>query len=666
MYDYISPKGWDESEYFELSAGVSGEILELCCGSGRILLPLARAGHRVVGLDSSEAMLAVLGQNLEALPSFVQARVECICADATNFDLGRRFELILLPFFGLNLIEDRAALLACVAEHLTEDGSFAFDFLNVVDPHAPELSGETVAVVRTVHDEVVHLEYSSRYLEGQCAIVTDTRWWRDGSPHRFEQSSLRVATFEPSDLDRLLEEAGLIVFSERSEVLPGGGFRRTLVRCRKRTGQRYPLWHPYLPRDATDMLTLTSGEGCEVTDVDGRRYLDASGGLWSVQCGLGRTEIIDAVTTQLKRLSYGTLFMGRGNDAALELSRELVSLAASPLDWVYLTGSGSESVELALKLVRLFHVLDGRPEKKGILFLDASYHGTFFGSIGVTSLVALKDAFAPLVPGFCSIPAPVPGRCPSGVAYEEYAARCAQVLENMLEDAGKHVAALILEPILGSAGVVIPPRSYLDRVQRACRAHDVLLVADEVATGFGRTGRWFASEHFSLRPDVMLLAKGVNSGYLPLGAVLFSARIGERLIASNSGIGHGSSHNGNPACCAAALATIELMRREGLVERSDQLGRLFLERLAVLQGTPGLGVIRGLGLMVYAGLVDGSDGPVQPGRVIRVLNAMRRRGVLAYPSVSGLVFMPALVITPQQIETVVACLSATLHEESPE
>lgn len=662
LYDQIAPHDWDEPDYLALAAVVDGEVLELGCGTGRILLPLAQAGHRVVGLDRSEAMLAQLGERLASLPVPVRERVTLVCADAADFDLDRCFSLVLLPYFAFGMIERRAALLNRVAAHLGDDATFAFDFPTVLDSEAPSLTTE-VEADHTLGDRRVRGLYRTNVRARDGAILLDSSWEVEGSPRPCMESKI-IHTFAPDEVDRMLDAAGLVAIEERATDLPDGSLRRTFVRCRRRKANAYPLWHPHLPRGnpGRDVLTLVAGQGCEVEDVSGRRYLDASGGLWSVQCGLGHPRIVSAVSKQLERLSYGTLFMNRGNDAALALARELVALAPAPLEWVYLTGSGSESVELALKLARLFQTLEGRPDKKGVLYLDASYHGTFFGSMGVTGLTEGKDAFGPLLPGLSPVPVPIPERVPQGTSFEAHAESCARVLETMLDHAGDRVAALVLEPVLGSAGVVVPPRAWVGRVQQACRAHDVLLIADEVATGFGRTGRWFASEHLGLRSDVMLLSKGIDSGYLPLGAVLFSSRIGERLIASGSGIGHGSSHNGNPACCAAALATIEVLRSERLVERSERLGSVFAERLERLKGHPRVGAVRGLGLMRFVGLLDETGAPLDPAGVRAVLRAMQERGVLAYPALSGLIFMPALVIAPEQIEAIAACLEGALDE----
>lgn len=422
----------------------------------------------------------------------------------------------------------------------------------------------------------------------------------------------------------------------------------------------YPLWHPYIPMNDIEkhVTMLVEGKGCRVRDQRGKEYIDASGGLWSVQCGLGHTDIIDAITAQLRRLSYGTLFDARSNELSLELARELVAMAPAPLQWAYLTGSGSEAVELSIKVARLHFALRGKREKKGIVYLDRSYHGTFFGSMGVSALLDQKEEFAPLLPGLFPIPAPTPDRHAPGVSYVDFAVNCARRLEEIA--VRKEIAAFIAEPVLGAAGVVIPPREYFQTIQEICRRHEILLILDEVATGFGRTGKWFAAEHFDLQPDMLLLAKGINSGYLPLGAVLFSEEIGNTMLQHNSAIGHGSSHNGNPVCCAAALATIEVIRREGLLERAAEQGAYFCARLDELRRYSCVKDVRAIGLMAAVEFTQ-EDGSASTQMQVEALNdALKRAGVLAYVGGGSLVFCPALIITREEIDVIVESLSGVL------
>jgi adenosylmethionine-8-amino-7-oxononanoate aminotransferase len=665
LYDQMSVADWDEAEYLALAARYAGSVLELGCGTGRILLRLAEAGHHVVGLDRSDAMLDILRARLGALPQSTRSRVSVVREDARVFSLDQRFDLILLPYLTLGLIseaDDRNAVIRRVVEHLAGSGLFVFDYLTEFDENATSSSNEVIARDFWLRGRKVPGTFGARFVADERALVVNACWkidcGSDGTRHCLESKLMRV--FDNAEIARMLDEAGLVITHRETEDFGDGAARRTVIHCRKRSDRIYPLWHPYMAGSELEkaQLLLVNGSGCEVVDSEGRGYIDASGGLWSVQCGLGRAEIIDAVTKQLQCLSSGTLFMGRANKPALELSRRLVAMAPAPLEWVYLTGSGSESVELAIKLARSFFAARGKTEKKGVLYLDTAYHGTFFGSIGLSGLVPEKAVFSPMLPGLGAVPAPQP----DAVDFEADALRCAAVFEAMLDQAGQHVAAFIIEPVLGSAGVIIPPRAYFERIQRACRNHEVLLIVDEVATGFGRTGQWFASEHFGLRPDIMLLGKGINSGYLPLGAALFSAEIGAVLAVTDTGIVHGSTHNGNAACCAAALATIDLMQRERLIDRARELGELFLARLQTLSGTPGLGLVRGLGLMLFAGLRDESGATANLAQVMAVSAAMQTQGVLVYPAPGGVIFCPALIVSLEQIERIVSSLVVVLRD----
>jgi putrescine aminotransferase len=667
VYDQLNPPHWDNSEYTKLAAKCVGPILDLGCGTGRIALELAASGHSVVGLDLSEEMLSVFRAKLDSATPELRDRITILCDNATSFRLERRFDLVLLLNFTLGIVppEESEAVLRSAAEHLSDDGIFAFDYMTITNREAASLAGISMDREFSLAGRPLCAKLGVKYLEDIRSLVANVSWndEKDGVI-RPALMSLPVHVFEPAEIDGLLERAGLVVLRRRMDDFDDGSVRRTLVTCRRRSLADHPLWHPYHgPADVPWAgITLTEGSGCEVTDSEGKRYLDASGGLWSVNCGLGRAEIVDAVTAQLQRLSYGTLFLGRSNPPALELARRLVGLTMAPLDHVYVTGSGSESVELAIKLARTFFELGGHNGKKGILYLDASYHGTFFGSIGVSGLAPEQRVFEPGLPGLCSMPTPLPQTCPEGMTYEQHADRCAKVFESMLAEASNNIAAFIVEPVLGSAGVIIPPQAYFERIQRACRNHNVLLIADEVATGFGRTGRWFASEHFGLRPDIMLLGKGINSGYLPLGAVVFSTEIGQRLADAKTGIVHGSSHNGNPACCAAALATLDILEREGLVDRSRDLGAFFLQRLREHAGTPGLGSVRGMGLMVFAGLRDEDGGAANLLQVLAVCEELQARRVLAHPALDGVMFYPPFVIRRDQIDTIVSSLAGVLKD----
>lgn len=507
-------------------------------------------------------------------------------------------------------------------------------------------SGATYSLIATTSSTMSALtqQDSSRTLVAQLA------------QHLAPGGSLWVYGVLPAEAESALSGAGLLV-GERQQ---GSDGEDVALRFARRADTTYPLWHPFQPINGMEqqVTTFVSGKGSRLRDIADNEYIDASAGLWNTYCGQGEESIIEAITDQLRTLSYGTLFAWRGNVPALELARQLSAMAPPPLQWVYLTTSGSESVELSVKLARLYSRVMGRKSRE-IVYLDESFHGTFFGSMSVSGSTPLREAVGPLLPGVAAIPTPNSIRCPAGQSYLDFALGCAQALDDRA--ASGDVAAFIVEPILGSAGAVTPPVEYFQRIQEICRKHKILLIVDEVATGFGRCGQWFASEHFNLRPDILLLSKGMNSGYLPLGATLFSAEIGEALKRAKVGLFHGSTYNGHPACCAAALATIKFLREQNLLQRAVDMGEYLRGRLLELQTLGSVREVRGLGLMLGMVLVQEDGAPATPIQVYQIYMALQKAGVLAYMGISSLILCPPLIISREELDIVVDRLRRVLQ-----
>ncbi|HZI55745.1 MAG TPA: aminotransferase class III-fold pyridoxal phosphate-dependent enzyme, partial [Verrucomicrobiae bacterium] len=627
-----------------------GSVLQIGCGQGSLLSCLANDGREVMGIDSSAEVLEVANHKVAELPLDLQSHVTLVQTDVTQFDLKKQFSLVLLPFFTFALLErqEQRAVLRQIEHHLAPNATLFFEYLVSQSPQSDvaimsdaellvgrEMVAGSIGLKCPASTESFTLNCSSRDLEGT------------GSPQYL--NAYQADLLDHKGVESLLADTGLVVFERRVSV--ENDLEVWLLGCRRRSDITYPLCHPNVSLNGLEqqVTIFVEGKGCVVKDQKGKEYIDASGGLWNTHCGLGEPEIIQAITEQLQQLSYATLFASRGNQPALELARELVAMAPSPLQWAYLTGSGSESVELAIKISRLYHTLKKRKNKREIVYLDESFHGTFFGSMTISALIPLKEYFEPMLPGTSSIPTPNSLRCPPNVSYDEFALSCADALEDRA--ATGNVAAFIVEPVLGSAGVVIPPPAYFQRIEQICRKHNILLVLDEVATGFGRTGRWFAAEHYELRPDILLLSKGMNSGYLPLGAVLFSAEIGEALAKSNFPLLHASTYNGHPACCAAAIATLKLMRRDCLVERSAESGCYFEQQLQRLLPLPMVKEIRAIGLMLAVVFIQEDGTPATPQQIYQLHFALQQAGVMGYTGLSTLIFCPALVITRQQIDT---------------
>ncbi|MDQ1833619.1 aminotransferase family protein [Massilia scottii] len=484
----------------------------------------------------------------------------------------------------------------------------------------------------------------------------------DGSQRRLLERKW-IAILDQPTLDQLLDAAGLrevgrIPLGQRAASRERPASFLTMLLCKRRADVEERLIAPYAAAGGKPSTVLVAGQGCRVQDSEGRDYLDTAGGLWSTNCGLGHPRIIDAIHRQLQALSYGTLFAGRSNDAAQRLTRELLAVAPAPLGWVYLTNSGSECVELAIKLARLRAVIDGRRERAIIAYLDQSYHGTFFGAMAVSGILEDRDRYGPGLEGTAALPTPDVRQCPPGMAADDYLRQCARALETLAGASAGRVAAVILEPVLGSAGIIIPGPAYFAELSAICRRHGILMIVDEVATGFGRTGHWFASEQFQLQPDMLLLSKAISGGYLPLGAVLLSNALGQQFADSGVPICHGSSQNGNPACCAAGLATIEVLGEDGLLARAGAAGDTLRRSLDALARQGLVGAVRAVGLMQAVDLTQDDGSPCTAAQVAAFAACMQERGVLTYRGPGCLIFMPALTITDDEI----ALLAGTLAQ----
>jgi adenosylmethionine-8-amino-7-oxononanoate aminotransferase len=644
----------------QLAKQMKAPVLYLGSCADTVLASLAEEGSNVSCITFAPDAMEAMRQRLAILPQNVQARIDLRQRDLANFQLDEKFPLVILPYFTLGLLaghEERRALLRQAALHLAPEGVLAFEYPDFGTPHSP--AGMIKETELHVDGRAAKAKVGWKLSDDSRSLVVNSSMslvQEDGTTQLFLEAA-QVQLIGPKEAEQLLAENDLVI-SERHPSATD--ITHDLWYCRRRSDVSYPLWHPFMPmKGMEDLVTiLVEGKGCKVRNKNGKEYIDASGGLWNTNCGLGNPEIIQAITEELHRLSYATLFAWRGNEPALELARELVAMAPSPLQWAYLTGSGSEAVELSIKLARLFSRLQGKKGRE-IVYLDESYHGTFFGSMSLSGITQMREAVGPMLPGLASIASPNSLRCPPDTSYVEFALSCAQGLEERA--ATGNVAAFIIEPILGSAGVVIPPREYFQRIESICRKHNILLILDEVASGMGRTGKWFAAEHYDLHPDILLLSKGMNSGYLPIGAVLFSAEIGSALMDRGLGVFHGSTYNGHPACCAAALATLKVMRKEQLLERAAEVGLYFRDRLLELQkDIPFIKEVRAAGLMLGVVLAQEDGSLSNQAQVLHVFRQLLERGVMAYMGLSALVFCPPYIISHEEIDTVVGQLGLAL------
>ena len=429
---------------------------------------------------------------------------------------------------------------------------------------------------------------------------------------------------------------------------------------------RNSLWTPFIQMKSVleeGPVIFERGEGVYLFDTDGRRYLDAHASLWLTNVGFGRREVIDAAYEQMKRIAFFSMFQGYSNPPAIRLGELLVELAQTEgMGKVFYCDSGSESVETALKLVRQYWKNVGRAGKYKFIARRNAYHGVTFGAMSATGVPANRRMFEPLVPGFRHISDPNCYRndFPPGLTEEEVSVAASEALRRQIEFEGPEtVAGFIAEPVQGAGGVIIPPADYLRRCREICTRYDVLFIADEVITAFGRTGTWFGSRTYGFRPDVMCFAKGLTSGYIPMGATMCSNEIYEAFLGGPTEgreFRHGNTYTGHATAAAAALANLEIIRREDLPENARKVGAHFLDRLRRLERHEVVGDVRGVGLLARVELVAdrATRRPFdQPGALgSRVQRRAQELGVIFRNVADILTFSPPLILTEDQAELI--------------
>ena len=366
----------------------------------------------------------------------------------------------------------------------------------------------------------------------------------------------------------------------------------------------HPLHHP---DDHRQPLVVVAGRGAMLQAADGREYIDGLAGLWNVNVGHGRAELADAASAQMRRIAFASAYIGATNEPAVRLAEKIVGHGYANSAAVYFTTAGAESNESAFKFARYYWKVKDKPEKTKIISRIHAYHGVTLAAMSATGMAAYHKMFGPLVPGFVRVAPPYAYRWAGN---EEPGIGAADAVEQAILAAGPDtVAAVIAEPVMGAGGVIVPPPSYFPRLREICDRHDVLLIADEVITGFGRTGRWFALGHWGIEPDLVSFAKGVTSGYLPLGGVIASKRVHEAIESAPADrkFMHAATYSGHPVCCAVGLCNVEIIESEGLVARAAEMGRRLLAGLEELRDLPVVGDVRGLGMMCGVELVTDTD-----------------------------------------------------------
>lgn len=408
------------------------------------------------------------------------------------------------------------------------------------------------------------------------------------------------------------------------------------------------LWHPFADMGlvAGSEVVIARGEGVYVWDDADRRYLDGSSSLWYANVGHGRREIADAIAAQLQRLETFHVFGDFANPPAIELAERLAELAPRDDPKVFLTSGGGDSIEAATKLARLYHATRGEPGRQHLISRTNGYHGTH--GIGTSILgMPFKAEFGSLVEET------------SQVEWDSLDALAAEIDRLGPET----IAAFVFEPVIGSGGVHPPPPGYLQAVERLCREHGILTIADVVIGGFGRLGTWFGVERFDLEPDLIVFAKGVTSGYLPLGGVVVAPHVAEPFWAQpGRSFAHGATYSGHATCCAAGLANLDLLARDGLVHRARELEAGFHEQLSTLDSHPLVAEVRGgVGLMAAVAL-DAGLLAADPGAAGRFWSAARSRGLLTRGLFEGVAVAPPLIIEQDHLDEATAILGAALDD----
>ena len=399
------------------------------------------------------------------------------------------------------------------------------------------------------------------------------------------------------------------------------------------------LLHPFAkPASPTaHFITVTRGQGALVWDSEGNEYVDAMASLWFANVGYGRTEVVDAVTAQLRTLHAYHCFDPFTNGPADALADRLADLAPVDDPRVFLVSSGSEAVDSAMKLARAAHIRAGRPERKLIVSRSEGYHGVTYGGTSAQGIPDNRVGFGELLPDMVTVP---------GDDIEAMA--------TLFAERGDEVAAVISEPVQGAGGVFPPPEGYLSQLRRLCDDHGAFLILDEVICAFGRLGHWFGAEHYGVRPDLVTFAKGVTSGYVPLGGVVVGGPVHAALESDPDFVlRHGHTYSGHAAAAAAALANLDVLEADGLLERALAVGARLAEGLRSLQADGLVAAVRGEGAVWAVELNDGVSAPASR-------DALLTEGVIVRPLGTALAMCPPLVITDAEIDRVVDGLAHVL------
>lgn len=432
--------------------------------------------------------------------------------------------------------------------------------------------------------------------------------------------------------------------------------------------------HPYTDarlHQEVGPLIIDRGEGVYVFDDQGKRYIEAMSGLWSVALGFSNERLIKAAEQQLRKLPFYHIFTHKAHSPSIELAEKLIELAPVPMSKVFFTNSGSEANDTVVKMIWYRNNTIGKPAKKKFISRLNAYHGITTVSASLTGLPVNQRGFDVPLPGFLHVGCPHHYRhAKPDETEEQFADRLAAELESViLREGPETVAAFYGEPLMGAGGVIVPPRTYWDKIQAVCRKYDILVVADEVICGFGRTGKMFGCETFGIQPDVMVVSKQLSSSYQPIAAILINDKLFEGIADQSRAfgvLGHGFTGSGHPVASAVALENIKIIQEESLVEHAAEMGELLHAKLAHFADHPLVGEVRGRGLIAAVELVTDrkTKAPLETvGKMGRYLaGRAQEHGMITRPIGDSIAFCPPLISTAAEIQLVVDTFSRALED----
>ena len=436
------------------------------------------------------------------------------------------------------------------------------------------------------------------------------------------------------------------------------------------------VWHPLFQHQRLEETTLAvfeSAHGTTVVDAEGREYLDAYAALWNVNVGYGRQEIADAVYEQIQKLPYYP--HSQINVPATLLAEQLADCLPGDLNHVYFCNSGSEANETAIKIARQYgrQTYPGQNRYK-IISRYRGYHGFTYGAMSATGQARRRKAFEPLVPGFPHAHPPYCYRCPLGLEPASCGIACADEIERIIQGEGPEtVIAVIAEPIIGGGGVIDPPDEYLPKLRQICDDYGLLLILDEVITGFGRTGKMFACEHWDVQPDLITLAKGLTSGYLPLGACVASTQVFNTFLGDtdeNREFAQVCTYGGHPVACAAGIANLKILQEERLSENAEKVGTHLLSKLETLNTLPIVGDVRGKGLMLAVEFIEPDGTHLATAKTNLISAQLREKGIIvgkighAVEEPENIIYIaPPLILTEAEADRIFETLRQVLVEQ---